>query len=89
MTLSETPATGLIHWQTSFTGNFECKIPQGTVLVATHDSATVSTGFDVKPVNYEELEEKLVPEIDRTADKYDGYSFTMGYGETDKYIKSI
>ena len=89
VTLTEMPATGLTHWRAPFTGGFECRIPEGTVLVAMHDSATVSTGFGVRPENYEELEKKLVPEADRTADKYGGYSFVISYREIGKRVKPI
>lgn len=89
LALSEIPAMGLTHWGAPFTGGFECKIPKGTILVAVHDSVLISTGFGVEPENYEELEKQLVPDEDRTAEKYGGYSFVIKYGEIGKRVKQI
>lgn len=89
LALTELQAKGLTHWRAPFTGGFECNVPKGTILVAVHDSAPISTGFGVEPENYEELEKQLVPEEDRTAEKYGGYSFVINYREIGKRVKQV
>lgn len=89
LVLNGLKASGFTHWRASFTGGFDCVIPKGVVLVAIHDSAPVSTGFGVRPENYEELEKQLVPEADMNADKYDGYSFVIRHKDIGKKVKKI
>jgi hypothetical protein len=70
-------AIGLTHWRSAFTGGFECVIPVGTILVADHDHVEGAQGVGVRPQAYDEMECMLVPEEDRTADGYDGYSLVV------------
>jgi hypothetical protein len=70
-------AMGLTHWRAPFTGGFECTIPVGTTLVAVHDQADGAEGLAFRPEGYEEMERLLVPEEDRAAEKYDGYSLVV------------
>jgi hypothetical protein len=75
--LCEIDAIALTHWFAPFTGGFECRIPADTVLVVLDDPPPHATGVGCRPVNYEELEAVLVPEEDRTAPKYGGYSISI------------
>ncbi len=81
------PARGLVQWRAPLTSGFECVIPKGTVLVAEHDSAPISTGFSCVPVNHAELESQLVPKEDRTAEKYTGYYFVLPYRHIGKELQ--
>jgi hypothetical protein len=81
--------TALTHWRAPMTDGFKCVIPKGTILIATLDSQRISRGFGVIPEKYKELETQLVPEVQRTSSKYDGYTFVLNYGEIGKRIKPI
>jgi hypothetical protein len=70
-------AIGLTHWRASFTGGFECLIPVGTILVAAHDQVDGAEGVGFRPRSYDEMGRLLVPEDDRGADNYDGYSLVV------------
>jgi len=69
--------TGLTHWRAPFTGGFECTIPAGTVLIASHDQVEGAPGVGFRPSAYEEMERLLVPDADRTAEKYDSYTLVV------------
>ncbi|HEX8723807.1 MAG TPA: hypothetical protein VF737_00300 [Gemmatimonadaceae bacterium] len=74
--LRDLPIQGLVHWAAPFTSGFGCTIPKGTVLVAFSDSPPGSATFAciaTEPA----FEALVVPEKDRTAEGYAGYSFVM------------
>lgn len=75
--LRDVTVKGLTHWNAPATFGFEATIPKGTVMVAYHDGAEDAEGFGCVPERYAEMEAALVPEEDRLADKYGGYSFTV------------
>ncbi len=77
VTCEPVPAIGVTHWRAPFTGGFECVIPAGTALVAAHDRVEGAEGVSFRPLLYEEMEGILVPEEDRLAEKYDGYSLVI------------
>jgi hypothetical protein len=85
ITVAPIPVTGLVQWLAPLTSNFECVIPQNTVLIALNDSAPRSTAFGCEPLKRREMEAQLVPEQDRTAEKYGGYYFVLPY----KYIGKV
>jgi hypothetical protein len=76
-TLRELAAKGLIHWNGPLTTGFRCMIPKGTILVALRDSSSFSLGFGCVPENSGDFECKFVPEADRTASGYAGYSIVF------------
>lgn len=80
-------ARGLVQWRAPFTSGFECIIPMNTVLVAEYESVPISTGFGCLPVNRAELEPQLVPEQDRTSEKYAGYYFVLPYRHIGKELQ--
>jgi hypothetical protein len=63
-----------VHWFAPLTSGAKAAMPEGTVVVARHDQAPGAEGFSCVPEAYQELEPVLVPEEDRLADKYGGYS---------------
>lgn len=87
ITVKELPARCIVHWRAPVTSGFECVIPAGTILMAEHESAPISTAFDCAPVNAAELESALVPEQDLTAEKYAGYSFVLPYTHIGKELQ--
>jgi len=76
-TLADITAKGLIHWNAPLTTGFRCVIPKGTILVAQRDSSPFSLGFGCVPENRADFERKFVPETDRAASGYAGYSFVF------------
>lgn len=68
---------GLTSWKAPFTGDFECKIPKGTLLEVLSDSVPHAKGFYCKPVEYEKFEAEYVPESDRKNSRYGGYAFVF------------
>jgi len=73
----ETPVEVMTHWRAPFTGGNSATLPAGTVVVASYDQSSDAPGFNCIPEDYERLETALVPEADRTAAKYDGYSLSF------------
>jgi hypothetical protein len=65
------------HWYAPFTGGNRMILPRGTVMVASYDQHPDAPGFSSVPENYTELEEVLVPEEDRSAEKYSSYSVSF------------
>jgi hypothetical protein len=74
--LEDIETEGLVHWSALFTSGFRCVIPKGTILKTFHDyPASSAVGF--APEDYKGFEQKHVPEADRNARKYAGYSFVF------------
>ena len=80
---------GMTHWNAPFTDGFKCTVPKGTILVAAHDSARLSSGFLARPEKYAEMEEKLVPTDDRNLPKYAGYSLSFPYRFIGRHLKKL
>jgi hypothetical protein len=71
-------STGVLtQWRAPFTGGSDAIVPRGTVLVAVDDQKEDRPGFACLPERYEEMEMLLVPEEDRTAEKYAGYYLVL------------
>jgi hypothetical protein len=79
----------LTHWRAPVTLGFETVIPKGTVLVAPYDAVPTAPGFACVPESYDELEAALVPEADRTAPKYDGFSFVLLRTEIGRRLRRL
>ena len=75
--LTDIATEGLIHWNAPMTTGFQCVIPRGTILVVLRESSSCSLGFACVPENRSGFEERFVPEADRQAEKYAGYSFVF------------
>jgi hypothetical protein len=65
------------HWKTAFKGGGKGRIPAGTMLTVVEDPAEGSASAACIADNSAELETTLVPEHERTDDKYDGFSLTI------------
>lgn len=86
--IEDVETDGLVHWSAPFTSGFHCVIPKGTVLVTFRDSESASA-LGLVPENYKEFEQKFVPESDRTADKYAGYSFVFTRSEACERLRAL
>lgn len=81
--------SGMTHWGAPFTSGFETVIPEGTVLVASQDALEGAPGFYLRPEQYEAMETLLVPEEDRLAEAYAGYSFVFDYTDIGEQLERI
>jgi len=63
---------GLATYAAPASGGFECVVPAGTVLVADQNQRAGFPAFPCRPENYKEMEQLLVPEVDRDS-KFLGY----------------
>jgi hypothetical protein len=66
------------RWTTSFTGGGKGSLPAGTMLTVAEDPAPGATAARCDPDNAAQLEPALVPESERTDEKYAGFSLTVG-----------
>lgn len=89
LVLRDIKLLGNTHFRAPVTLSFEGILPKGMVLVAAYDSVRLSTAFNAKPENYEEMEKKLVPENHRSSEKYNGYSLIVHYRRIGKDLKLI
>jgi hypothetical protein len=71
------PAIAATHWSAPFTGGYEVRIPEGTVLIVIHDQVPGADGVACLPENYDELHEEFIPAEDREATNYGGYSLSV------------
>jgi hypothetical protein len=67
----------MTHWLAPFTGGHKAVLPAGTTIVARSDQMPDVPGFNCVPEDYAGLEPILVPEEDRNANKYGGYSLSF------------
>jgi hypothetical protein len=79
----------MTHWRAPFTGGNAAVLPVGTIVVATHDQRRDAPGFNCIPENYDQLEPALVPEEDRLAGKYDGYSLSFVLDDIGTKLESL
>lgn len=79
--LNDTKIIGSTSWFKPFTGDFECVLPKGTILVADHDQIESAIGFSLSPKEYDLMEVRLVPEKIRNTAKYGGYYFVFTIDE--------
>lgn len=82
------PALGVTQWRAAFTDGFECIVPAGTVVLVLGAQAAAE-GFACKPEEYERLEDLLVPEEDRTSEKYDGYYLVFNKSDIGAKLQRI
>jgi hypothetical protein len=68
---------GLTSWFAPFTGDFDCTLPTGLVLVCEGGQVEGAAGFPCKPEEYKAVEPSLVPKRDREDPKYGGYWFVL------------
>jgi hypothetical protein len=86
--VNDVETDGLVHWRAPFTSGFHCIIPKGTILVSFGDSVS-SSAVGLVPEDYKEFEQKFIPESDRTADNYAGYSLVFTRAEVRKRLRPL
>jgi hypothetical protein len=89
VTTRDVTSIGVTHWRAPITRGFHATVPDGTVLVATTASPKKAEAFYCRPEGYRELEALLVPEADRRAEGYDGYSLLFPLAEIDAALRRI
>jgi len=89
VTTRDVPSMGVRHWRTPITRGFYATLPEGTVLVASTAAAEKGEAFYCRPESYRELEALLVPEADRRAEGYDGYSLVFPIAEIDASLRRL
>jgi hypothetical protein len=89
VTVRDAPSMGVTHWRTPITRGFYATVPEGTVLVASNASGKKAQAFYCRPESYRELEPLLVPEADRVADGYAGYSLLFPVAEIDASLRRL
>lgn len=85
----EIASMGITHWRAPITRGFYAVVPEGTALVASAAVAQGAEAFYCRPERYRELEALLVPEADRRAESYDGYSLVFPVSEVDASLRRI
>jgi hypothetical protein len=83
----DVPMIGLVLLNAAASGGFYCSIPKGTRIVIDSDPLFFSKGTYVLPLNYKELEEKLVPLEERQFFKYRGYVLSLNFKNLRAFVK--
>ena len=65
---------------------FEGVIPAGTRVVILNNPPARATAVDGAPLNYQQLEEKLVPEDERRDPFYGSYGLTIKIADLERYF---
>jgi hypothetical protein len=73
--------SGLAAMEGLSTKNFECTLPEGTVLVVAEDKLLRSVAFDLVPEEYDRMETRLVPKDVRNTREYRSYYFPFTIDE--------
>jgi len=89
VTTRDVPSMGVTHWRAPITRGFYTTVPGDTVLVASTATAERAEAFYCRPEGYRELEALLVPEADRRAEGYDGYSLVFPIAEIDASLRRL
>jgi hypothetical protein len=69
----------LTHFRAPFTDGARAILRAGEVFTVALDPAALATAAQCNPERYEALEKELVPEEDRTDQKYSGYSLVIDF----------
>ena len=89
VTTQDVAGVGVTHWRVPITRGFYATIPEGTVLVASTATVKRAEAFYCRPESYRELEPALVPEADRCAADYVGYSLVFPVSEIDGALRRL
>jgi hypothetical protein len=65
------------RWKTPFSGGGKGRLPAGTVLTVAEDPAPGATVVACDPDKAKELEPAMVPESERSDERYDGFSLSI------------
>jgi hypothetical protein len=78
--LRDLEVAALTHWRAPFTGGFEVTLPAGEIFIIANDPPASATAVYCTPERYEELHSVFIPEEDRNAETYAGYSLVIDLG---------
>jgi hypothetical protein len=88
--LGETFSTHVLTmWKAPATGDAECVLPEGTVLVVDHDQLPSKPGFNCRAEDYEALLPIVVPEDGRSDPKFNGYYFVRCFEEVGRSLRLL
>lgn len=87
--INDLPTFGLTHWFKAYSGDFQCVIPKGTILIADYNQLEGTKGFGLIPEDYKTMEEKLVPNEIRRQEKYANFHFSFENSDIGKILKPI
>lgn len=73
----DTEVNYLTHWMAPFTGGGKGILPAGTILTVTLDPPPGVKGAGCDPENREAIEAILIPEAERSAPKYGGFTIVV------------
>jgi hypothetical protein len=78
----------LTHWSAPFTGGDDCILPAGTLIkVEVSQSNPEPIGVYATPINYEEMEQRIISEEDRDSEDYCGYSLFINTKSLNDHFK--
>ena len=80
----------VVHWQAPFTGGGVGRMDKGTrirVSVGAQDPEPI--GVYASPLDKRRLEERLVPESERSSPKYGGFNLFIPVGQLNKDFKRV
>ena len=77
--LQPIPVRFLTHWSAPFTDGGTGTLPAGEAFVISFDPPTGATAASCDAEHSKEVEQLLVPEVDRRAPKYNGFSLVIDF----------
>ncbi len=80
---------GMVVFKAAGSGGFYCTVPKDTRIVITQDQWfwPISKGAYVSPLNYKELEKKLVPLKEKELFNYESYILCLDFKDLRYFIK--
>ncbi len=86
-TLQDIEVLGVSLFKAAGSGGFKCVLPKGTRVVIMHKPVWGASAVNVRPLNYAQLEQRLVPEAERTAPLYNGYGIILYLADLARYCR--
>jgi len=86
--LEDIKILGVVILNAAGSGGFYCILPEGTKIVITNEPLRwpISRGAYAAPLNYKELEDKLVPIQERKSPIYRMYSLSVTFKDLKRYF---
>lgn len=75
--INDIQVMGGILYKRPTSAGFFAILPKGTKIVIMNDPPLDANGVEAWPLNYKELEKKIVPKEERELDYYQGYGITL------------
>ena len=85
--IKDVPMLGMVILKAAGSGGFDCMLPKGTKIVIDSDPFFMSKATYALPLNYKELEEKLVPLKEKQFSKYKEYVLSLNFKDLPNFIK--